>query len=313
MEQIKLNAIKFFIMTIQIQSCKTLFVCFLFPILVLVGCGLPKPTQTQGKQKPGLYGLTGWNDAWMNPATDVANPIEIDGKVGYKLELAGPTANCVSPSKKWTSYIRIISGEFPPGIYIEEGTSIRGTPEKRGHYIAVVEMYGIKCNDMDYGSMKQELRFHITGSGIVNDGEGKELVNDDKATISYVVTQNEVKFIIKTNASPSIKVDVTRNGVIDDKVDRSYGMEIHKLLCAQYLIDESRSTRCGGAPSSARLSVGASLYVFTIPKSELTSQSKAGTISVMFEISSEENGGWTTKYFPYGTRRFENFYNIDIR
>ena len=300
-------------MSIQNKSRKILFLGLLLPMLALLGCPPPGKIQTQTKQKPGLYGLTGWNGAWMNPSTDVANPIEIDGKVGYKLELAGPTANCVSPSKKWTSYTRIISGEFPPGIYIEEGTSIRGTPEKRGHYIAVVEKYGIRCNDLDYGSMKQELRFHITGSGIVNDGEGKELVSDAKATISYVVAQNEVKFFIKTNYHPSIEVDVNRNGVIDDKLDRSYGMEIHKLLCAQYLIDERSSTQCGGAPSKAKVSVGASLYVFTIPKNELTSQSNAGTVSVVFEISSEENGVWSTTYLPYGTRKFENFYTIDIR
>lgn len=281
-------------------------------IITIIGSASTKTTTT--KQKPGLYGLTGWNGAWLNPSTDVANAIEIDGNVGYKLELAGPTANCVSPSKKWVAYTRIISGEFPPGIYIEEGTSIRGTPEKRGHYIAVVEKYGIKCNDMDYGSIKQELRFHIIGSGIVNDGEDKELVSDMKATISYMVTLNEVKFFIKTGAAyPSIKVDVNRNGVIDDKIDRSYGMESHKLLCTQYLINESTSTLCGGAPSKARLSVGASLYVFTIPKNELTTQTNTGTISVMFAIPSEENGEWTTKYLPYSTIKFENVYNIDIR
>lgn len=298
-------------MSLQNQSLNAKRIFLLLPLFSSMGCSTPQ--QAKGSKKPGLYGLTGWNGAWMDPSTDVANPIEIEGKVGYRLELAGPTANCISPSRKWTSYTRIISGEFPPGIYIEEGTAIRGTPEKRGHFIAVVEKYGIRCNEADYGSVRQELRFHITGSGIVNEGDAKELVSDDKATISYKVSQNEVKFFIRTDVHPSIEVDVNRNGIIDDKVDRSYGMESHKLLCAQYLISENSSTRCGAAPSRAKVSVGANIYVFTIPRNELTLNSGTSTASVMFEISSNESGSWSTTYLPYGTRKFENVYSIELR
>ncbi|HMK27600.1 MAG TPA: hypothetical protein VK483_16325 [Chitinophagaceae bacterium] len=289
----------------------------LFSMTFLVGCSHPKQTQTQTKQKPGLYSLTGWNHAWMNTSTNVANGIDVEGRVGYPLEVAAPTANCGSPTKNWTGYHRIISGELPPGIDIEEASTIKGIPTKRGHYIVVLELYEIKCNDMDYGSMKQELRFHITGSGIVDtklESEKKELASDDKVKISYTVTPNAVKFFIKTNGSPSISVDVNKNGNKDGMVDRSYGMSDHKQLCTQYYLEEEGyTTTCGGAPSKAKLSAGVSEYVFTIPKDELTTRANPGTISVMIKVGFNENDRWTWIYYPYSTRIFQNVYEIDIR
>lgn len=154
-------------MSIQNQNCKILFMCFLFPMLVMVSCSLPKPTQSQTKQKPGLTYPSGWNNAFVSGDINVFYGIDIEGKVGYRLEVSGPRANCVSPSNKWTGNIKIVSGQLPPGMDFD-GFDIKGIPTKRGNYIVVLELYNIKCNDTNYGSKKQELRFHIGGVGIVN-------------------------------------------------------------------------------------------------------------------------------------------------
>ena len=153
-------------MPIQNKNCKLLFLCLLFPLLVLVGCGVPKQAQT--KQEPGLYIMQGWNYTTPNHVTKTFYGIDIEGKVGYRLEVSPPTGHCVSPSKKWNASIKIVSGQLPPGMDFE-GYNIKGIPTKRGNYIVVLELYDNYCNDTNYGSYKQELRFHITGVGIVND------------------------------------------------------------------------------------------------------------------------------------------------
>lgn len=156
-------------MSIQNPNCKFLFLCSLLPMLMLVGCALPKQTQALKKQT-GLQSIIGWNNAGVSSYTNkTLYGIDIEGKVGYRLEVSAPTANCVSPSKKWTGYHKIVSGQLPPGLDFNETSWIKGIPTKRGNYIVVLELYDIKCNDINYGAYKQELRFHITGVGIVND------------------------------------------------------------------------------------------------------------------------------------------------
>lgn len=282
-----------------------LFLLFFLIVLIIPGLA-------QKKQKPGLYDLTGWNGAWVNTSTNVANSITINGEVGYQLELAQPTANCISPTKTWTSLLRIISGQFPPGIYIE-GASIKGTPEQRGHYIIEIENYDIKCNDTDYGTMRQELRFHITGSGKVSQSKKKELISDEKVKVWYEVNRYEVKFFVEADGFASIKVDVNGNGIVDERLDRSYGMGTAKLLCAQYLIDETRSTQCGQAPTKAKLKVGSAESVFTIPINELTTDIQMGMIHVSIRIAKETNGNWTFLQYPAGAGRFGEVYKVEIK
>ncbi len=155
-------------MSIQYQGNKILFMCLLFSITFLTACPIQKQTQTQAKQKPGLTYPAGWNNAFVSGDINVFYGIDIEGKVGYRLEVSGPRAKCVSPSNQWTGNIRIVSGQLPPGMGFE-GFDIKGIPTKRGNYIVVLELYNVKCNDNYYGAKKQELRFHIGGVGIVND------------------------------------------------------------------------------------------------------------------------------------------------
>ncbi len=139
--------------------------------IIMTGCMTTTKTIKPTSKAPGLYGLTGWNNSYMNPSTNEAIGIDIECKASYRMNtITGPTANCVSPSKRWEGNHRILSGEFPPGVGFEEPSDrIVGIPTKRGNWVVVLELYNIKCNDVSYMSMKQEIRFHIGGSRVVND------------------------------------------------------------------------------------------------------------------------------------------------
>ncbi|MBK9570316.1 MAG: hypothetical protein IPO53_10680 [Chitinophagaceae bacterium] len=106
---------------------------FSVSMLVMVSCSLPKPAQSQTKQKPGLTYPSGWNNAFVSGDINVFYGIDIDGKVGYRLEVSGPRANCVSPSNKWTGNIKIVSGQLPPGMDFE-GFDIKEFQQKRKLY-----------------------------------------------------------------------------------------------------------------------------------------------------------------------------------
>ena len=118
----------------------------------LAGCGsmgdVPDP--------PGLYGLTGWN-YWT---------ADINGEVGHRLFVQGPTARC-EPSRKWDTQYRVLSGKLPPGMDILNSLDIVGIPEDRGHWIVRLQIYDVECGGNYYQGFDQELRFHITGSGRV--------------------------------------------------------------------------------------------------------------------------------------------------
>lgn len=95
--------------------------------------------------------------------------VDIDGQVGYPLNVQGLTANC-TPDGRWeiTDPI-IISGSLPPGMKLNSRTSaITGIPEKRGHWIVEIRIDPVYCGGLDFFGIKQQLRFHITGSGSVN-------------------------------------------------------------------------------------------------------------------------------------------------
>jgi hypothetical protein len=143
----------------------------------------------------------------------------------------------------------------------------------------------------------------------------KELFADGDVRISYSLTRNSVKLNIQTNgASPSVEVDVNKNGRIDNMLDRAYGLAGGTMdLCAQYMIDERTSTTCGGAPSEAGLTAKNFNYVFTIPKEELTTPIDPSIIKIAVCISRKTGDGWTAKYYPDGGRGFSNVFEIKIK
>lgn len=138
-------------------------------LVVLFGCMTPK--QTAASKENGLYNLVGWNGAYVGNGSGTAIAIDIDGKVGYELNVSSPTARCVPiTSVGWSANHGIVSGTLPPGLSFVQGTSsIRGIPTKRGHFIVKLSFRNVSCNGKSYMGFEQELRFHIGGSGIVNE------------------------------------------------------------------------------------------------------------------------------------------------
>jgi hypothetical protein len=108
---------------------------------------------------PGWYGITaGWN----NGVSD------IDGQVGYSLYVSNPRGRCET-SGQWTCSAEIVSGSLPPGLQLNDAPyTITGIPTERGHWIVQMKISNIMCNGSYYQDFNQELRFHITGSGRVN-------------------------------------------------------------------------------------------------------------------------------------------------
>ena len=110
------------------------------------------------QQAPGWYGITqGWNN-WNS---------DINGEVGHRLYVDGPRGKCL-PSRNWGCRTEIVSGTFPPGLSLGEGSSIVGIPTERGHWIVKMRLSNIKCEEKYYKDFEQELRFHISGTGKVH-------------------------------------------------------------------------------------------------------------------------------------------------
>jgi hypothetical protein len=57
---------------------------------------------------------------------------------------------------------------LPPGLSFSSAYYITGIPTERGHWIVTVELYDLSANGRTYNGFQQQLRFHITGSGRVN-------------------------------------------------------------------------------------------------------------------------------------------------
>lgn len=130
------------------------------------------PRRDSQQLPTGMSGLTSWNGwhIWYDSGQGInlAGGMDIDGEVGHPLSVGSCRANC-EPGGNWTANHRIISGSFPPGVDFNSGNAgIYGIPTQRGHWIVQVELYDVMCNGVNYAGIRQELRFHIGGSGVVH-------------------------------------------------------------------------------------------------------------------------------------------------
>ena len=129
-------------------------------IFTIIGSATTKKTHTV-KEAAGWYGIS-YSDSWNGGQSD------IDGRIGYALFVSSPRGRC-APLGNWTANTSIVSGTLPPGMTLNSAPStITGTPTDRGHWIVKLKMSNITCNGSYYKDFEQELRFHITGSGKVN-------------------------------------------------------------------------------------------------------------------------------------------------
>ena len=119
--------------------------------------------------------IKGWNytDVYFDGISGhegTVSGIDIDGEVGHPVTVGSPTANC-QPGGNWTLDIDIASGVLPPGLALSSKSGeygvIKGIPTKRGHWIVEMHAYDFTCEGNSYMGFKQQLRFHIKGTGRV--------------------------------------------------------------------------------------------------------------------------------------------------
>ena len=140
-----------------------LFKSFIGPVTLLlfifsIIASAPSHKTTTTTRKPGFYGFTSY---WNNYNGD------INGEVGHQLYVSNPKAICEPGT--WTGNPSIISGTLPPGLILNSAPwTITGIPTERGHWIVRMKLSNVTCNSSNYDGFEQELRFHITGTGKVN-------------------------------------------------------------------------------------------------------------------------------------------------
>ena len=138
-------------------------------LFFLSGCATARPVQAT--QEPGVYETYGWNTAavwWNNSQVGEAGSQDINGEVGHPLYVRGPSTVTVPSNEASSSNKRIASGTLPPGMTLDAVGAVTGIPTERGHWIVTLEVYGRSFRGVSYKGYTQQLRFHITGSGRVN-------------------------------------------------------------------------------------------------------------------------------------------------
>ncbi len=129
--------------------------------------GRGRGTQAGGTS---FSGATGWNGAPVFfPSDDsgvgTAEAIDVNGDVGHPLTVSNPRANCAGG---WTANAAVLTGSLPPGLSFGQYNAITGIPTARGHWIVTVALTSRTCNGSTFRDIHQQIRFHITGGGTVN-------------------------------------------------------------------------------------------------------------------------------------------------
>jgi hypothetical protein len=118
-------------------------------------------------------GQVPWEIGGWGPGYQSKNAaIDIDGEVGRELKVDGLHAICKTDAEfkvPWTASFDIVSGTLPPGLTLNNDSTISGIPRERGHWVVIMKVSNIHnvCGHADTPGFTQELRFHITGSGKV--------------------------------------------------------------------------------------------------------------------------------------------------
>ena len=153
---------------------KRILIFSITTLSALLLCSCAEASKRYQAPVAGFDNVKGWNSVqvtYLGSNEGVAWSIDPDGEVGHPLYVSSPTANCTNASGQsasWTMDSSIISGSLPPGITLNSSSfDIEGIPTERGHWIVELNSGGLTCDGKGYLGFKQELRFHITGTGKV--------------------------------------------------------------------------------------------------------------------------------------------------
>lgn len=154
----------------EVHSGITKAIYLLVTATAIMGFLLVSATPQYAQEGLKLFG--GWNQAAIRndsaKGVCVAAVKGINGEVGRRLVVSGPTASC-TPDPNWAGTPRIISGDLPPGMNFDSKLGIKGTPREKGDWIVQVELKDLQCNGVTYMGFSQELRFHISDSAKVTE------------------------------------------------------------------------------------------------------------------------------------------------
>lgn len=151
---------------------KRILIFSIATLSALLLCSYAEASKRHQAPVAAFDNILGWNSAqvtYLGSNEGVAWSIDQNGEVGHPLYVSSPTANCTNDSGQsasWTLSPSIISGSLPPGLALDN-FNIVGIPTERGHWIVELHSGGLTCDGKGYLGFKQELRFHITGSGKV--------------------------------------------------------------------------------------------------------------------------------------------------
>lgn len=136
-----------------------------------MGCATPQQNTYHEPTQPGLYNITGWNNAgvyWPTPGQlGTAPDVDVDGTIGHPFTLWSPSALAI-PTHNWNGQAYVTKGTLPPGLSLGSDLKVTGIPTERGHWIVTLELETLYTNGQSYAGFTQVVRFHITGSGDVN-------------------------------------------------------------------------------------------------------------------------------------------------
>jgi hypothetical protein len=133
---------------------------------------------------------------------------------------------------------------------------------------------------------------------------GERLPLGGTSAVRYFAAGDLVTFQFDVSAgeSPSIDVDVNRNGAIDPNLDRSYGISADNRFCAQYITGAKSWGDCGSAPSGGRATIAGRrnrTVTFQVPADELSTD--RNTAYVTFKLCRRTGGAWQCSQSPGGS------------
>ena len=120
-----------------------------------------------------MHCVSGWGG--LGTVESGSAGFDANGEVGHPLNVKGLSSLYLTDHSgnaiKWSAEWEVTEGSFPPGIHFNNDSSIGGIPTERGHWIVTLRAYNLQMAACAEGpnppSFKQQIRFHISGTGKV--------------------------------------------------------------------------------------------------------------------------------------------------
>lgn len=199
-----------------------------------------------------------------------------------------------------------VSSSWPPQRY-------------SGGFEGIVARFRVSANQQDWSltraappvELTEALQEESAVPATMQQSTPTSLYDQDGIAVSSVETARDMQFTVRSPdpVYVSLEVDRDQNGQIDRLVDVAYRPQRDGSLCTQFLIDDSRSTVCGGFVSAAYLKTqkedhGRREYALIVPKKELSFNGTSVRLSIVMWNSAQRH----TSFYP--PERFKHAINV---